>query len=78
VTFPSVQLGLRENLAQFGLLVAINAFVGAMIGLERSTLAVAAPICPRLLAPVRLPRGGASDQPPAGGRARRFPASAGC
>jgi hypothetical protein len=35
VTFPSVQLGLRENLAQFGLLVAINAFVGAMVGLER-------------------------------------------
>jgi MFS family permease len=35
---PQVQLGLRENLAQFGLLVAINAFVGAMVGLERSTL----------------------------------------
>ena len=33
-----VRLGLRENAAQFGLLVAINAFVGAMIGLERSTL----------------------------------------
>jgi MFS family permease len=33
-----VELGLRENLAQFGLLVAINAFVGAMVGLERSTL----------------------------------------
>jgi MFS family permease len=31
-------LGLRENLAQFSLLVAINAFVGAMVGLERSTL----------------------------------------
>jgi MFS family permease len=29
---------LRENLAQFSLLVAINAFVGAMVGLERSTL----------------------------------------
>jgi MFS family permease len=35
---PQVELGLRENLAQFGLLVAINAFVGAMVGLERSTL----------------------------------------
>jgi MFS family permease len=35
---PGVRLGLRENLAQFGLLVAINAFVGAMVGLERSTL----------------------------------------
>jgi MFS family permease len=33
-----VRLGLRENIAQFSLLVAINAFVGAMIGLERSTL----------------------------------------
>jgi MFS family permease len=32
------ELGLRENLAQFSLLVAINAFVGAMVGLERSTL----------------------------------------
>jgi MFS family permease len=33
-----VQLGLRENLAQFSLLVAVNAFVGAMVGLERSML----------------------------------------
>jgi MFS family permease len=33
-----VALGLRENRAQFGLLVAVNAFVGAMVGLERSTL----------------------------------------
>ena len=33
-----VRLGLRENAAQFSLLVAINAFVGAMVGLERSTL----------------------------------------
>jgi MFS family permease len=32
------RLGLRENLAQFSLLVAVNAFVGAMVGLERSTL----------------------------------------
>jgi MFS family permease len=31
-------LGLRENLAQFSLLVAITAFVGAIVGLERSTL----------------------------------------
>jgi MFS family permease len=34
----SVRLGLRANLAQFSLLVAVNAFVGAMVGLERSTL----------------------------------------
>jgi MFS family permease len=34
----AVRLGLRDNLAQFSLLVAINAFVGAMVGLERATL----------------------------------------
>ncbi|MEX2196438.1 MAG: MFS transporter [Thermoleophilaceae bacterium] len=33
-----VELGLRENLPQFSLLVGLNAFVGAMVGLERSTL----------------------------------------
>jgi MFS family permease len=33
-----VRLGLGENLAQFALLVAVTAFVGAMVGLERSTL----------------------------------------
>jgi MFS family permease len=33
-----VELGLGENLAQFSLLVALNALVGAMVGLERSTL----------------------------------------
>jgi MFS family permease len=38
MTAPLVQLGLRENRAQFSLLVAVNAFVGAMVGLERSTL----------------------------------------
>jgi len=32
------KLGLGENLPQFSLLVALNAFVGAMVGLERSTL----------------------------------------
>ena len=35
---PRVEFGLRENLAQFSLLVAVNALVGAMVGLERSTL----------------------------------------
>lgn len=35
---PRVELGLRENLPQFSLLVALNALVGAMVGLERSTL----------------------------------------
>jgi MFS family permease len=38
VSAPIVRLGLRENRAQFTLLVAINAFVGAMVGLERATL----------------------------------------
>lgn len=35
---PPVRLGLHENLAQFALLVVVNAFVGAMVGLERSIL----------------------------------------
>jgi MFS family permease len=34
----SIRLGLRQNLWQFSLLVVVNAFVGAMIGLERSIL----------------------------------------
>ena len=33
-----VRLGLRENAAQFGLLVVVNAFVGAMVGMERAIL----------------------------------------
>ena len=33
-----VRLGLRANAAQFGLLVGVNALVGAMVGLERSVL----------------------------------------
>jgi len=32
------RLGLRANAAQFSLLVGLNAFVGAMVGLERSVL----------------------------------------
>jgi MFS family permease len=35
---PSVQLGLKENVNQFILLIVVNAFVGGMIGLERSIL----------------------------------------
>ncbi|HKK88445.1 MAG TPA: MFS transporter, partial [Saprospiraceae bacterium] len=31
-----VQLGLKENWQQFTLLVIVNAFVGGMVGLERS------------------------------------------
>lgn len=33
-----VQLGLKENLKQFILLIIVNAFVGGMVGLERSIL----------------------------------------
>src|SRR3970282_1246184 len=34
----ALRLGIRENLPQFSLLVVVNAFVGAMIGMERSIL----------------------------------------
>ncbi len=34
----SPRLGIRENLAQFSLLVLVNAFVGGMVGLERAIL----------------------------------------
>lgn len=35
---PTPQLGLRANLPQFLLLVLVNAFVGGMVGIERSIL----------------------------------------
>lgn len=35
---PSIKLGIKENAAQFTLLVVVNALVGAMIGMERSIL----------------------------------------
>jgi MFS family permease len=35
---PPVRLGLTANLGQFSLLMLVNAFVGAMVGLERSIL----------------------------------------
>jgi MFS family permease len=34
----AVHLGLRENIVQFSLLVLVNAFVGGMVGIERSIL----------------------------------------
>lgn len=37
-TSEPVRLGLRENLGQFSLLLLINGFVGAMVGMERSVL----------------------------------------
>jgi len=42
VTPSPVRLGLRENLPQFSLLVLVNAFVGAMVGMERTILPVMA------------------------------------
>jgi MFS family permease len=38
VRAPAIRLGLGENLGQFSLLVVVNGFVGAVIGLERSIL----------------------------------------
>jgi MFS family permease len=38
ITDAPIRLGLRENLAQFALLVAVNALVGGMIGQERTVL----------------------------------------
>ena len=35
---PAVALGLRANWRQFWLLVLVNAFVGAMVGMERTVL----------------------------------------
>ncbi len=37
-TAPAVRLGLKENWQQFSLLVLINAFVGGMVGLERTVV----------------------------------------
>lgn len=39
---PAVSLGLRANWRQFSLLVLVNAFVGGMVGLERSVLPIIA------------------------------------
>jgi MFS family permease len=39
---PPVRLGLRENWVQFSLLVLVNAFVGTMVGVERSVLSILA------------------------------------
>lgn len=38
MTDGAVRLGLLENASQFGLLIVVNAFVGAMVGMERSIL----------------------------------------
>jgi MFS family permease len=35
---PGLQLGLKENWRQFALLVLVNAFVGGMVGLERTVV----------------------------------------
>lgn len=41
-TLQTIRLGLSANWRQFALLVVVNAFVGAMVGLERSVLPVLA------------------------------------
>lgn len=38
MSVPEIKFGLRANAAQFGLLIVVNSFVGAMVGLERSIL----------------------------------------
>jgi MFS family permease len=38
VAAPAIRLGLQENWQQFSLLVLINAFVGGMVGLERTVV----------------------------------------
>jgi MFS family permease len=38
INAAKVKTGLRENLSQFSLLVLVNAFVGGMVGMERSLL----------------------------------------
>lgn len=35
---PAIRLGLRENWPQFSLLVLVNAFVGGMVGIERTVV----------------------------------------
>ena len=35
-----MRLGLRANWPQFTLLVVVNAFVGGMVGLERTTISL--------------------------------------
>jgi MFS family permease len=41
-TAPAIRLGLKENWQQFTLLVLVNGFVGAMVGLERAILPLVA------------------------------------
>jgi MFS family permease len=41
---PTIELGLRANWRQFWLLVVVNAFVGAMVGLERTVLPLLAEV----------------------------------
>lgn len=38
VPSPRVRLGLKENWRQFSMLVLVNAFVGGMVGIERTVV----------------------------------------
>jgi hypothetical protein len=40
---PRIRLGLKENWRQFSLLVLVNAFVGGMVGLERTVVPLVGP-----------------------------------
>ena len=40
---PHIRLGLKENWQQFSLLVLVNAFVGGMVGLERTVVPLVGP-----------------------------------
>jgi MFS family permease len=44
VSAPTIELGLGANWRQFWLLVLVNAFVGAMVGLERTVLPLLAEV----------------------------------
>ena len=51
MTLSKPQLGLKENWQQFVLLLLINAFVGGMVGLERTILPTLAEVEFQIYAP---------------------------
>ena len=60
----SLSLGLSENIGQFSLLVLINAFVGGMVGLERTVLPLIAERGYHLQAELRATATDWHDMPP--------------
>jgi len=57
---PAIRLGIRANLAQFSLLVGVNALVGGMIGQERTVLPL---LGERTFTSMPTPRRSASSSP---------------